>query len=41
VDRFADPAIGAAFTTASTLLGVTSLGFPDQLVELELTAALP
>jgi enamine deaminase RidA (YjgF/YER057c/UK114 family) len=33
--------IGAAFTSASTLLGVAALGFPDQLVELELTAALP
>jgi enamine deaminase RidA (YjgF/YER057c/UK114 family) len=32
--------IGAAFTTASTLLGVTALGYRDQLVELDLTAAL-
>ncbi|MGB8503227.1 RidA family protein [Mycobacterium sp.] len=32
--------IGAAFTTASTLLGVTRLGFPGQLVEVDLTAAL-
>jgi enamine deaminase RidA (YjgF/YER057c/UK114 family) len=39
--RFASSAIGAAFTSASTLLGVEALGFPDQLVELELTAALP
>jgi enamine deaminase RidA (YjgF/YER057c/UK114 family) len=39
--RFASSAIGAAFTAASTLLGVAALGFPDQLVELELTAALP
>lgn len=39
--RFAGSAIGAAFTSASTLLGVTLLGYPDQLVELELTAALP
>jgi hypothetical protein len=31
--------IGAAFTTASTLLGVTRLGYPDQLVELDVTAA--
>lgn len=40
--RFAESSIGAALTTsASTLLGVAALGFPDQLVELELTAALP
>ncbi len=39
--RFAESAIGAAFTSASTLLGVAALGFPGQLVELELTAALP
>lgn len=32
--------IGAAFTTASTLLGVARLGFPGQLVEVDLTAAL-
>lgn len=38
--RFAGSAIGAAFTSASTLLGVTALGYPDQLVELDLTAAL-
>jgi enamine deaminase RidA (YjgF/YER057c/UK114 family) len=38
--RFASSPIGAAFTSASTLLGVAALGFPDQLVELELTAAL-
>jgi enamine deaminase RidA (YjgF/YER057c/UK114 family) len=34
-------AIAAAFTSASTLLGVARLGFPGQLVELDLTAALP
>jgi enamine deaminase RidA (YjgF/YER057c/UK114 family) len=39
--RFAESAIGPALTSASTLLGVAALGFPDQLVELELTAALP
>jgi enamine deaminase RidA (YjgF/YER057c/UK114 family) len=39
--RFAESSIGTAFTSASTLLGVAALGFPDQLVELELTAALP
>jgi hypothetical protein len=34
------PRIAAAFTSASTLLGVARLGFPGQLVELDLTAAL-
>jgi enamine deaminase RidA (YjgF/YER057c/UK114 family) len=38
--RFAESAIGAAFTSASTLVGVAGLGFPGQLVELELTAAV-
>jgi enamine deaminase RidA (YjgF/YER057c/UK114 family) len=38
--RFAASEIGAAFTSASTLVGVSPLGFPDQLVELEMTAAL-
>ena len=33
-------ALGPAFGTASTLLGVASLGFTGQLVELDLTAAL-
>jgi enamine deaminase RidA (YjgF/YER057c/UK114 family) len=33
--------VAAAFTSASTLLGVAKLGFPGQLVELDLTAALP
>ncbi|MFD6448408.1 RidA family protein [Promicromonospora sp. NPDC060204] len=33
--------LAAAFTTASTLLGVTVLGFAGQLVEVDLTAALP
>lgn len=32
--------IAGAFSTASTLLGIAQLGFPGQLVELELTAAL-
>ena len=32
--------IGSALTTASTLLGVTRLGFSGQLVEVDLTAAL-
>jgi enamine deaminase RidA (YjgF/YER057c/UK114 family) len=34
-------AIGQAFTSASTLLGVAQLGFPGQLVEVDLTAAQP
>lgn len=34
-------ALGPAFGTASTLLGVTRLGFTGQLVEVDLTAALP
>ena len=33
--------LGPAFTTASTLLGVAKLGFTGQLVELDVTAALP
>jgi enamine deaminase RidA (YjgF/YER057c/UK114 family) len=33
--------LALAFTTASTLLGVARLGFTGQLVELDLTAALP
>jgi uncharacterized protein (DUF302 family)/enamine deaminase RidA (YjgF/YER057c/UK114 family) len=39
--RLTRSAIGAAFTSASTLLGVAQLGFRGQLVEVELTAALP
>ena len=39
-DRLKKSAIGPAFTTASSLLGVTRLGFPGQLVELDVTAAL-
>ena len=39
--RFNGSVIAGAFTTASTLLGVASLGFGGQLVELDLTAALP
>lgn len=39
--RLAESVIGPALTTASTLLGVTQLGFPGQLVEVDLTAALP
>ena len=33
--------IAGALTTASTLLGVSQLGFPGQLVEIDVTAALP
>jgi hypothetical protein len=33
--------LAPAFTTASTLLGVSALGFGGQLVEIDLTAALP
>jgi enamine deaminase RidA (YjgF/YER057c/UK114 family) len=33
--------IAAAFASASTLLGVAQLGFPDQLVEIDVTAAAP
>jgi enamine deaminase RidA (YjgF/YER057c/UK114 family) len=33
--------LGPAFTTASTLLGVAALGYPGQLVEIDLTSALP
>ncbi|WFE41721.1 RidA family protein [Micromonospora sp. WMMD998] len=39
--RFLDSSLAPAFTTASTLLGVAQLGFPGQLVELDVTAALP
>lgn len=39
--RLTASALGPAFTTASTLLGVAQLGFPGQLVEVDLTAALP
>ncbi len=40
-DRLTGSGIGPAFTTASTLLGVAALGYRDQLVEVDLTAALP
>ncbi|WP_212820444.1 RidA family protein [Polymorphospora rubra] len=33
--------LAPAFTTASTLVGVARLGFPGQLVELDITASLP
>lgn len=40
-DRLNATPLQAAFTTASTLLGVSQLGFLGQLVELDLTASLP
>jgi enamine deaminase RidA (YjgF/YER057c/UK114 family) len=39
--RLTASALGAAFTSASTLLGVSQLGFAGQLVEVDLTVALP
>lgn len=39
--RFNESVIAPAFTTASTLLGVARLGFSGQLVELDLTVAMP
>lgn len=39
--RLTGSALGPAFTTASTLLGVAQLGFSGQLVEVDLTVALP
>lgn len=39
--RLTNSVIGPAFTTASTLLGVAQLGFTGQLIEIDLTAALP
>ncbi|MFD6424629.1 RidA family protein [Streptomyces sp. NPDC060198] len=39
--RLVGSSIGPAFTTASTLLGVAQLGFAGQLIEVDLTAALP
>jgi enamine deaminase RidA (YjgF/YER057c/UK114 family) len=38
--RLRASALADAFTTASTLVGVAQLGYPGQLVELDLTAAL-
>ena len=38
--RLNDSELAPAFSSASTLLGVASLGFTGQLVELDLTAAL-
>ena len=38
--RLTESPLAAAFSTASTLLGVAQLGFPGQLVEVDVTAAL-
>ncbi|CAM5456472.1 RidA family protein [Streptomyces narbonensis] len=40
-NRLTTSALGPAFTSASTLLGVAQLGFAGQLVEVDLTVALP
>lgn len=40
-ERLTQSPLGSAFTTASTLLGVSQLGFRGQLIEVDLTAALP
>jgi enamine deaminase RidA (YjgF/YER057c/UK114 family) len=40
-DRLLHSPLGEAFTTAGTLLGISRLGFEGQLVEVDLTAALP
>lgn len=39
--RLSESALGPAFTSASTLLGVAQLGFSEQLIEVDLTVALP
>jgi enamine deaminase RidA (YjgF/YER057c/UK114 family) len=38
--RLRESPLAPAFTSAATLLGVTALGYPGQLVEVDLTAAL-
>ncbi|WFB10787.1 RidA family protein [Streptomyces sp. LX-29] len=40
-DRLLASPLAPAFTSASTLLGVAVLGVPGQLVEIDITAALP
>ncbi|QKW22079.1 RidA family protein [Kitasatospora sp. NA04385] len=40
-DRLTASPLGPAFRTASTLIGVAALGYTGQLVEIDLTAALP
>ena len=39
--RLTESELAPAFSTASTLLGVAALGYEGQLVEVDLTAALP
>ena len=39
-DRLNASPLAPAFSTASTLLGVNQLGYPGQLVELDVTAVL-
>ncbi|MEV6343158.1 RidA family protein [Actinoplanes sp. NPDC051851] len=39
--QLGESALAPAFTTASTLLGVAALGYRHQLIEIDLTAALP
>jgi len=39
--RLADSPIAAAVGSASTLLGVAALGYPGQLVEVDVTAVVP
>jgi enamine deaminase RidA (YjgF/YER057c/UK114 family) len=41
VNHFRQSPIAAAFRSAATLIGVARLGFPGQLIEVDLTAALP
>jgi enamine deaminase RidA (YjgF/YER057c/UK114 family) len=38
--RLRESGIAAAFSSASTLLGISQLGFPGQLIEVDVTAAL-
>ena len=40
-DRLMDSPLAPAFTSASTLLGVTALGYRGQLIEIDLTAEAP
>jgi enamine deaminase RidA (YjgF/YER057c/UK114 family) len=40
-ERLQASPLAPAFTSAATLVGVTALGFTGQLVEIDLTAALP
>jgi len=40
-DRLTASELAPAFRTASTLLGVAALGYSGQLIEVDLTAALP